>query len=241
MARIAGGLFVHSYTSRGERGPDADTPRTRRSRCSGGCGRRSHGSERRHRRANRRSGHVGGDRDARQDERLRLERAGRRGGSRRRQVGRSEADQVTNVGYDNTESVLRQLAGKKPGLLISHASGYDTIARAHRAADGRPDDHLRRDEEPRQGQGRRDHDLGQPGRLPRRHPRRQDDEVRHRRHRHLGLRHQLVPDGRRLRRRRAQRLPVRQDRLRDDRPRRLRRRCRWQARRHQRDRTRAPT
>jgi simple sugar transport system substrate-binding protein len=36
--------------------------------------------------------------------------------------------QVTNVGYDNTESVLRQLAGKKPGLLISHASGYDTIA-----------------------------------------------------------------------------------------------------------------
>ncbi|MDX6568592.1 MAG: basic rane protein [Gaiellales bacterium] len=35
---------------------------------------------------------------------------------------------VTNVGYDNTESVLRQLAGKKPGLLISHASGYDTIA-----------------------------------------------------------------------------------------------------------------
>jgi basic membrane protein A len=35
---------------------------------------------------------------------------------------------VTNVGYDNTESVLRQLAGKKPGLLIAHASGYDPIA-----------------------------------------------------------------------------------------------------------------
>jgi basic membrane protein A len=36
--------------------------------------------------------------------------------------------QVTNVGYDNTESVLRQLAQKKPGLLIAHASGYDPIA-----------------------------------------------------------------------------------------------------------------
>jgi basic membrane protein A and related proteins len=36
--------------------------------------------------------------------------------------------QVTNVGYDNTETVLRQLAQKKPGLLIAHASGYDPIA-----------------------------------------------------------------------------------------------------------------
>ena len=80
---------------------------------------------------------------------------------------------------------------------------------AHRAADGRADDHVRRDEEPRQGQGRRDHDLGQPGRLPRRHPGRQDDEVRHRRHRDLGLRHELVPDVRRLRRRRPQRLASR--------------------------------
>ena len=35
---------------------------------------------------------------------------------------------VTNVGYDNTETVLRQLASKKPGLLIAHASGYDPIA-----------------------------------------------------------------------------------------------------------------
>jgi basic membrane protein A len=35
---------------------------------------------------------------------------------------------VQNIGYDNTESVLRQLASKKPGLLIAHASGYDPIA-----------------------------------------------------------------------------------------------------------------
>jgi basic membrane protein A len=35
---------------------------------------------------------------------------------------------VTNVGYDNTESVLRQIASKHPGLMIAHASGYDTIA-----------------------------------------------------------------------------------------------------------------
>jgi basic membrane protein A and related proteins len=37
-------------------------------------------------------------------------------------------DAVTNIGYNNTESVLRQLASKKPGLLIAHASGYDPIA-----------------------------------------------------------------------------------------------------------------
>jgi simple sugar transport system substrate-binding protein len=36
--------------------------------------------------------------------------------------------QVTNIGYDNTDNVLRQLANKKPGLIISHASGYNPIA-----------------------------------------------------------------------------------------------------------------
>ena len=36
--------------------------------------------------------------------------------------------EVTNLGYDNTENVLRQLSNKKPGLLIAHASGWDPIA-----------------------------------------------------------------------------------------------------------------
>jgi basic membrane protein A and related proteins len=37
-------------------------------------------------------------------------------------------DVSSDIGYDNTETILRQLALKKPGLLIAHASGYDTAA-----------------------------------------------------------------------------------------------------------------
>jgi basic membrane protein A len=46
--------------------------------------------------------------------------------------------QVTNIGYDNTESVLRQLANKKPGLIIAHASGYNPIAARLAQQDGIP-------------------------------------------------------------------------------------------------------
>jgi|SRR5579884_387240 len=35
---------------------------------------------------------------------------------------------VQDIGYDKTDSVLRQLALTKPTLLIAHASGYDTSA-----------------------------------------------------------------------------------------------------------------
>lgn len=35
---------------------------------------------------------------------------------------------VSDLGYDKTQSLLAQLAQKHPGLLIAHASGYDTAA-----------------------------------------------------------------------------------------------------------------
>ena len=35
---------------------------------------------------------------------------------------------VTNIGYDNTQNVLRQLATGGAQFIIAHASGYDTIA-----------------------------------------------------------------------------------------------------------------
>lgn len=40
----------------------------------------------------------------------------------------AKVELTENIGYEQTESVLRQLAQKKPGLLIAHASGYDTAA-----------------------------------------------------------------------------------------------------------------
>lgn len=40
----------------------------------------------------------------------------------------AEVEEATDIGYEQTEAVLRQLAQKKPGLLIAHASGYDTSA-----------------------------------------------------------------------------------------------------------------
>ncbi len=35
---------------------------------------------------------------------------------------------VQDIGYNNTTAVLRQLALSKPGLIVAHASGYDTNA-----------------------------------------------------------------------------------------------------------------
>src|SRR5262245_34516869 len=34
---------------------------------------------------------------------------------------------VTNIGYDKTEVVLRQLAQQGADFIVAHASGYDTI------------------------------------------------------------------------------------------------------------------
>lgn len=41
----------------------------------------------------------------------------------------AELEQTTDIGYEQTETVLRQMAEKEPGLLIAHASGYDTAAK----------------------------------------------------------------------------------------------------------------
>ena len=37
-------------------------------------------------------------------------------------------DAITNIGYDKTDSVLRQLINQKANFIVAHASGYDTIA-----------------------------------------------------------------------------------------------------------------
>ena len=41
----------------------------------------------------------------------------------------AELEQTTDIGYEQTETVLRQMAEKEPGLLIAQASGYDTAAK----------------------------------------------------------------------------------------------------------------
>jgi simple sugar transport system substrate-binding protein len=41
----------------------------------------------------------------------------------------AEIEVNTDLGYEQTETVLRQMAEKEPSLLISHASGYDTAAK----------------------------------------------------------------------------------------------------------------
>lgn len=40
----------------------------------------------------------------------------------------AELEQTTDIGYEQTETVLRQMAEKEPDLLIAQASGYDTAA-----------------------------------------------------------------------------------------------------------------
>jgi basic membrane protein A len=37
-------------------------------------------------------------------------------------------DPITNIGYDKTDTVLRQLIHQKANFIVAHASGYDTIA-----------------------------------------------------------------------------------------------------------------
>ncbi|MBS1679127.1 MAG: BMP family protein [Actinobacteria bacterium] len=41
----------------------------------------------------------------------------------------AELEQTTDIGYEQTETVLRQMAEKEPGLLIAQASGFDTAAK----------------------------------------------------------------------------------------------------------------
>jgi len=41
----------------------------------------------------------------------------------------AELEKTTDIGYEQTETVLRQMAEKEPDLLIAHASGYDTAAK----------------------------------------------------------------------------------------------------------------
>jgi len=61
-------------------------------------------------------------------ERLRLEPAGiQRGQAAAASVGAKFVAQ-TNIGYDKTEAVLRQLAQGGAGFIVAHASGYDTAA-----------------------------------------------------------------------------------------------------------------
>lgn len=45
-----------------------------------------------------------------------------------KEVG-AEVEANTDIGYEQTEPVLRQMAEKEPGLLIAQASGYDTAAK----------------------------------------------------------------------------------------------------------------
>jgi basic membrane protein A len=40
----------------------------------------------------------------------------------------AKLNSITGIGYDKTDVVLRQLAQSGAGLIIAHASGYDTIA-----------------------------------------------------------------------------------------------------------------
>ena len=40
----------------------------------------------------------------------------------------AELEANTDIGYEQTEAILKQMAQKEPSLLISHASGYDTAA-----------------------------------------------------------------------------------------------------------------
>ena len=62
-------------------------------------------------------------------ERLRLEPAGRTGAAKAAaaSVG-AKFQAVTNIGYDKTDVVLRQLAQGGASFIVAHASGYDTVA-----------------------------------------------------------------------------------------------------------------
>lgn len=43
-------------------------------------------------------------------------------------LGIATVDVADGIGYENTEPVLRQLASRRPGLIIAQASGFNTVA-----------------------------------------------------------------------------------------------------------------
>ena len=105
------------------------------------------------------------------------------GGEGRR---RSRSRKVTNLGYDNTENVLRQLSNKKPGLLIAHASGWDPIAARLAQQTGIPTITYDNPKLLVKGKVGVITTSSQQGGYLAGHPRREADEVRHRRRRDLG-------------------------------------------------------
>ena len=106
---------------------------------------------------------------------------------------------VTNIGYDKTDVVLRQLAQGGASFIVAHASGYDTVATRIAKQYKVPVMTYDVADEPDQGSRLVHHHVEPAGRLPRRHPGRADDQDPQGRDHHLGLRFQLVQDERRVR------------------------------------------
>ena len=83
----------------------------------------------RHRAPARRRSTTVADRDARQDQATTAGTS--RASTTRRRLRRPHGAKfkaVTNIGYDKTDVVLRQLAKSGANFIIAHASGYDTVA-----------------------------------------------------------------------------------------------------------------
>ena len=76
-----------------------------------------------------RQGNQDRDCPARQDHRLRLEPAGRQRGQDCRDRVRAHLNVISNIGYNNTQALLSQLARAHAQFIIAHASGYDTAAK----------------------------------------------------------------------------------------------------------------
>ena len=102
--------------------------------------------------------------------------AGRRGRLRRPKV-----KVVQNIGYNNTPRGAAPARRRPtPGLIIAHASGYDTQAKQVAKQYKVPMITYDIPTCCRKGDAVEHHDLEPAGRLPRRDPRRQDDQDRQR-------------------------------------------------------------
>ena len=103
---------------------------------------------------------------------------------------------VTNIGYhDAASSCASRWPPPTTGLIIAHASGYDTRPQQVAAQTrSRSSPTISRDA---QSPGTLSNitTSSSAGRLPRRHPRRADDQDGHDRRDHLRVRHELVRDG----------------------------------------------
>ena len=129
---------------------------------------------------------------------------------------------ISNIGYNNTQSLLSQLARGHAQFIIAHASGFDTAAKQVALQYHVPIMTYDIPNELVPGLVSNITTSAQQGGYLAGIPRSQDDQDEDRRDRHFGQRHELVPDERRVRRRRAQRQPKGEDPVRRDRPRRLR-------------------